>query len=42
MKITKEWLISKKACGEGVVWFENQSRTDTNAAEIELQKKEVK
>ena len=31
MKITKGWLVSKKACGEGVFWFENQNQTDTKS-----------
>jgi hypothetical protein len=31
MKITKEWLRANRACGEGVVWFENQSQTDTKS-----------
>ena len=28
MKITKEWLIEKDACGEGIEWFEIQEETD--------------
>ena len=28
MKITNEWLNKKKACDEGLKWFENQTETD--------------
>ena len=28
MKITNEWLNKKKACEEGLKWFENQTETD--------------
>jgi hypothetical protein len=28
MKITKRWLIKRKACRKGVKWFENQSETE--------------
>jgi|GEM_PF-3911425 len=28
MKITKEWLLEKKACSSGVKWFENQKETE--------------
>ena len=28
MQIKKEWLIEKKACNEGVVWFCNQKETN--------------
>ena len=28
MQITKEWLIEKEACEEGLNWFLNQSETD--------------
>jgi len=28
MKITKEWLLEKKACASGVKWFESQKETD--------------